>query len=448
VSDSPFSGSIPGVSMNTGNAEATPAADGQPAQGQQPIGAPKRVQAPQRERLGSFAPHQRNASVDVAEVSEDASDPWSGLVDRNLQTQNDRLARTKPEPKNINQEAQALHDAEQAGLDAAEGETVEAVEAEVMDSEDADQEMAANYEAWKKSHEQWEALGKLDDLPDTLANKFRFITLPNGRKQRVTVQELERGYLRQNLLTQRLEEVYAFKAQLERTQRGMNAVQAALSGGNAGQFLDMITYLRAFDTFHAAALMYGEQLDKERRMDPEKKQMLHALRAAEAERQRALIEANNMRQLLAQQQSQQQQQLSPDQAYYQNQLHQMLPRAAALMEAEGTPWIQSDLSNEVFDRHMKVFAQGFDGNLTTEALKEVMVGAMQEVAEWIDKGYVPTPVPAAAKLLPPIGRAGSQPATAGQRAAQQAGAPSYANGGRAPKRARLNEITNIHRPQR
>lgn len=433
--------------------EAPPAAAPETGQGQpaedprgRAIGAPPRVQAPQRARAGDFAPHVPNTSVEVLEAPENPADPWSGLVDRSLSAKGNELARA--EPKTIQAEADVVR--RQSEQDANVQPEPEAdpydAQAEVMDPDEAQEEYEQRYASWKKSHDAWEAFSKADDLGDEHTNKFRQVTLPNGRKTRVAISELERGYLRQNLLTQRLEEVYAFQAQLERTQRGMNAVQAALSGGNPGQFLDMITYLRAFDTFHAAALMYGEQLDKERNMDPEKRQMLHALRAAEADKQRALIEANSLRQAV--QQQQQVQQVPADVSYYEHQLAQMLPRAAEQMAAEGTPWVVSDLSNEIFARHMKVFARSFDGELSTEKLKETMIGVMQEVGDWLQAGYVPAPQPTAAKQLPPSPARTSPQPNGTARSAQLAGAPNYSNGGRQPKRARLSDINTIHRTTR
>lgn len=457
---SPFGGGIPGVSMTAG--EAAPSApdngDGAPAQTppsrrqakQQPEGipSPQRYKAPERARAGQFAPHVPNTSVAVAEVPENGDDPWSGLVDRNLQPSGDRAIERH---KGIDAEAEQVHDL--SDPNAGDDDALE-VEAQVLDHEDADDEWNSRSAEYKKIVEQWNALNAGDDLPEALANKFVVVPVldaegrPTNRMTRTTIQELAGNRLRQADYTRKLREVYAYKEQLDQQARGMQVVQTALGSGDAATFLNMIEYLQAFPTFHRAALMYGERLDRERRMSPEQRQMLQALRQSEAEKQRLAVEATNLRAHLQQaQQGIQQQQAPADPGHYGAQLSQMLPRAFAEMEAEGTPYVDSLLTKDIWQRHWQVFVHDFDGELSTAKVKEVARGVMQEFQEYASRGLIPTPQPAAARMLPPVAaaRGGSQPSN-GARSGQQAGAPNYGSNGRQPQRARMSDINFIHRP--
>jgi hypothetical protein len=58
------------------------------------------------------------------------------------------------------------------------------------------QDEQSQYDIWKRSHKQYEALQAGDDLPDDFADKFRTVMI-NGQRERRSVREIESGYMLQ-----------------------------------------------------------------------------------------------------------------------------------------------------------------------------------------------------------------------------------------------------------
>jgi hypothetical protein len=393
-------------------------------------GAPQ-APAPQqqRARIGDFGRFSANsgefagqaAQVDYANAprGEDPNDPWSPLVDPTLSGKGQEIVRA--ERPGIEAEADVV--AELADPDNAQN---------VMSAEQLEGEIAERMKLW----EEWD---KADDLAEQLQNKFLQVER-EGVKSRVTAGEAARGYMRNDDYTNKLREVYAFRDQVEARGRGLDRVMQLLHG-DGQQFLDTVIYIQAFPSFHQAALMYGAQLDAERRMTPEQKAVVASERKARALAQRLQIENQNLQAAL-QQQSQQQQGPAPNAQHYESQLQQMIPIAAQRLAQKGMPWIDSDFARAVFTQHWGVRIQGLgQKDLTTDFVEDVMASTMHYIRQ-IEAQNGGRQAVQQGQLAPPVGRLAGAPALA-----QQSGAPSYANG-RPQRRARLGEISQIHRQGR
>lgn len=397
--------------------------------GGQPAAPPPPPPQQQRARIGDFGRFSANsgpfageaAQVDYANApkGEDPNDPWSPLVDPTLSGKGQEIVR-----------------AERPGIEA-EADVV----AELADPNNADNVMSAEQldAEWAERAKLWEQWEKADDLPEELLKKFGTVER-EGVKSKVTAHEAFRGYMRNDDYTNKLRELYAFRDQVEARARGLDRVMQLLHG-DGQQFIDTVVYINAFPSFHQAALMYGAQLDAERRMTPEQKAVVASERKARALAQRLQIENQNLQAQL-QQTAQQQQGPAPNAQVYEHQLQQMIPLAAQRMQQKGMPWVDSDFARAVFAQHWAVRIQTLGNQeLTTDFVEDVMASTMLYIRQ-IEAQNGGRQVQQQAQLAPPVGRMSGAPALA-----QQSGAPSYANG-RPARRARIGDISQVHRQGR
>lgn len=396
--------------------------------------------------MGDFG--REVASEPSYDVPDDGPDPFAVIDDPQLKPKHE-LAKAKA--RTIADEvAETQRISELDSGEYTDAEVVDDQTAEVLDDEQAQGEIAARQKEWQEAYEKWSALEAGDELPETLHAKLYPVTLKGGRKGALPIKELARGYMRQDDYTQKLRELYEYEAHIQARERGMWNVLGALTSGDGGVFMEMITFLQAFPTFHKAALMHGIALDADRNMTPRERQAANVARQAQAQAYAAQVEANALRNQMQQAQQQQPQQLAGgvDNTMVQHQLAQMLPRAIERMAAAGTPFVETALANRILTADWEVYCEQVrrgEAQLSTDGIQDVLTGVMQRVAEHEAGGWIPEPQPVAdrQKLLPPVSRVAPQPNPPQQRTARQAGAPNYSNGN--PKRARLGDINFINR---
>lgn len=311
---------------------------------------------------------------------------------------------------------------------------------------------AEEIRAWLNERQQWI---ESDDLADPFMGKFVVATV-NGQRYRVPVSEAVKGYQRNEDYSTKLREMYAYEQSLQQREAGL---QKLLTDMDAGQtFLDAMVFLGKFKGFSEAAIIYGTQLDAERRMTPEQRQIHQALRAERAERKRMEIELRTLR---GQQQSLQQQPQQPQgptseqvQQIYMQQLAHIAPRVAAKVGFVNTPIAQAE-----FERHFNARLPTIAGkDLTSEFIEDVMVAAMESVEAHLQRsGFVrpqePNQAPPAQPRVPAGQREGGQwaarqaqiaaqrrqelpPVSTGQGPTQ----PHPGGNGQRPTRARIGDF--------
>lgn len=311
--------------------------------------------------------------------------------------------------------------------------------------------------AWLNERQQWI---DSDDLPDPFYAKFGVATV-NGQRYRIPVSEAFKGYQRNEDYSNKLREMYAYEQQLQQREAGLQKLLTDMDDGQ--KFLDAMVFLGKFEGFAKAAIIYGTQLDAERRMTPEQRQVYQAMRAERARSQRLEME---LRALRGQQQAQQQQPAQQPQGptseqvqqIYMQQLAHIAPKIAAKLGFVNTPIAQME-----FERHFNARLPSIAGqDLTSEFVEDVMSAAMESVEAHLQRsGYAPVNAgapaqPTAAQGQPrvPSGnprggqwtRAQQQAAAAQQRRQElppvsQLPGPSQPtqNGGR-PQRARIGDF--------
>ena len=220
------------------------------------------------------------------------------------------------------------------------------------------------YQAWKKA----------DDLPDVLHDKF-VVAQVNGQRFRIPVSEAVKGYQLHTDYSNKLRELYAYKASLEQREAGLQKLLVDMDDGH--KFLDAMVFLGKFPGFAKAAIIYGTQLDAERRMTPEQREVHRALRAQRAELQRLEIENRTLK---AQQAPREQQadggpSVEQIRQIYLQQLSHIAPKVAAQPGFVNTP-----LSQTLFEKHFNAQLPGIAGqDLTSEFVERVMRAAMDDV---------------------------------------------------------------------
>jgi len=311
---------------------------------------------------------------------------------------------------------------------------------------------AEEIRAWLNERQQWI---ESDDLPEPFMSKFGVATV-NGQRYRIPVSEAFKGYQRNEDYSNKLREMYAYEQTLQQREAGLQKLLTDMDRGES--FLDAMVFLGKFKGFSEAAIIYGTQLDAERRMTPEQRQIHQTLRAERAERKRMEIELRSLRAQNQQSQQPQQQPQGPSneqvQEIYLQQLKYLGPKAAQKVGFVNTPIAQQE-----FERHFNARLPTIAGrDLTSEFIEDVMVAAMESVEAHLQRsGYVrpqDPPLPAAQSSQPrvPAGVpqggqwAAAQRAQAAQRRQELppvstgAGPTQPITNGNRPTRARIGEF--------
>lgn len=230
------------------------------------------------------------------------------------------------------------------------------------------QDEQSQYDIWKRSHKQYEALQAGDDLPDDFADKFRTVMI-NGQRERRSVREIESGYMLQRDYSNAKREIAIREQQVEQREQGMGRLLADLDRPET--FIDAMIAINKFKGFDAAARMYGKQLYAESKMSPEQREVVAMNRQLDARAKQ--LHRENMA-LQAQMQAAQQQQPAPGwQAVY-DQLAQIFPKAA-----QRVGWEESELSQRLFEMHFERLHPDLRGSdITSEFVMTVMRAAQQE----------------------------------------------------------------------
>ena len=191
----------------------------------------------------------------------------------------------------------------------------------------------AEIRAWLEERHQWVAA---DDLPDPFMGKFVTARV-DGQSYRIPVSEAVKGYQLHADYSNKLRELYAYRDQLQQREAGLQKLLMDMDDGQ--KFLDAMVWLGKFEGFSKAAIIYGTQLDAERRMTPEQREIHKAMRAERAYRQRLEIEVRNLRAQQQPQQAQQQQGPTADQIrdIYMQQLVHIAPRVQEKLGFVPTP---------------------------------------------------------------------------------------------------------------
>lgn len=323
-----------------GGGAGAPAGGQSGGQGGAPAAAPS---SPGRARIGDFnsfsaglpvhtEPSQQPAPRPTLQRSEDANDPWSPLVGEDAQGQAIVVDDSQP--------------------------------SQVLDDKTQD-----DYDTWKTSHEQWQALQMADDLPQDLSSKFVTVSV-NGVKERVPVSEAIAGYMMQRDYSNGKRDLQVYEAGLIQRENGLRRFLADLDQGPT--FLDAMVAIGKFPGFHQAALIYGTQLAAEQQMSPQQREIHKTNRALDA-RAKQLARENAALQARLQGVQQQDQQAPTVERIY-HQCAQLIPKAAKL-----TGFVDSELHKKCFEYHFdKLLPTLKNGDISTEFLVMVMKAAMQE----------------------------------------------------------------------
>lgn len=445
-------------------AVVVPAAPAQGGHGTQAGGYTPPAPASQRARVGDFSsfsaqgmPGGGGLNLAQSPVTPGAD----GLPGQQIGLQNPQLI-DRPYDANdpfrplVNEDAQAqtlaLHDGPDplAPIDPnTEAQSDESVQAELVTAEQLRAELEER-RAWLEG----------DDLPELFMDKFGIATV-NGQRYRIPVSEAFKGYQRNEDYSTKLRAMYEHEQGLMQREAGLQKLLTDMDDGQ--KFLDAMVFLGKFKGFSEAAILYGTQLDAERRMTPEQRQVHQAMRAQRAENQRLQMELRAIRGQQMQLQAQQQQPQQPQgpnsdqvRAIYEQQLAHLAPKIAQKLGFVNTPIAQQE-----FERHFNLRLPSIYGSdLTSEFVEDVMQAAMESVeAHLARSGYV---LPTAAQEQPaqrpgqpriPAGNPqGGQWTRAQQQAAQRRAElppvstgsgptqlPNGANGGR-PQRMRIGDF--------
>lgn len=271
----------------------------------------------------------------------------------------------------------------------------------------------AEVRAWLDEYHGWR---NADDLAEPLMDKF-VVAQVDGQRYRIPVREAIKGYQLHSDYSNKLREVYAFRDQLLQQEAGLQKLLRDMEQGQT--FLDAMVFLNKFKGFSEAAIIYGTQLDAERRMTPEQREVHKALRAQRAALQRLEIENRNLRAQSAPRQEQPQQNGPTNeqmQQIYMQQLAHIAPRVADKLGFVPTPYAKDE-----FERHFQQMLPSIVGqDLTSEFVETVMRATMESVdAQLARSGFAPQQAqqPAAAPQGQPRVPAGSP--QGGQWAGQQ-----------------------------
>lgn len=452
MSDSPFAG-IAGVSMTTngqtpvlpdaaGGAQEAHEAPPQQAQPTPPVRQTPKQQRARASDFGRFA-GKPETMTEVAEVGEDASDPFAPLVERSIVgAKGQELARAEP----IDAEAEQV--ARLAAQDAQAQHAEEPVEAQATLVEDDPRTKAdPRYKQWKEAFEVMSALAKGGDLPADGDSWLVPMDFGEGRRGRLTIKDLKRGWLREADYHRKLRDVHEMRRSNETWEAGLTQMTQGLCGGDGNLFIQACQLMPGgYETFVKAAMICGFQADAWRRLPPEQRQLAEQNRLIQAENARLQMQ---MRQLQQQAQQVQAQQPTPTAELFAHQLQQMLPIAEKILAAEGRPYIDSPHTRQIAKDTMDVFIEDFRRNqreLTTDMVVELLRSIMQQAEDIAGRNPY---VPAAAQQVPPIARTAPAPSS---QIASQAGAPNYGSQNQArppangrPQRARLSDIAHINR---
>lgn len=375
----------------TGGAPA--AAPAAPAQGGQPGYAPSQ----QRARVGEF--NAFSAGI-MPQLSQQPVHGADGVPGQAIPVQNaevlDRGYGDGPDPfaqfGGEDASAQAL--AVEGQQYDEEGQPIgeQPLQAQVINREEIQQ--------WLAERQQWI---DADDLPEPFQDKFVTARV-DGKAYRIPVSEAVKGYQLHADYSNKLRELYAYRDALQQREAGLQKLLVDMDDGQ--KFLDAMVFLGKFEGFSKAAIIYGTQLDAERRMTPEQRQVHQALRAQRAHLQRLEIENRNLRAAVAPQQVQQQGPTNEQiQQIYIQQLTHIAPKVAAKLGFVNTPMAQREF--ELHFNNMLPTIQGQD--LTSEFVETVMLAAMQSVDAHLQRsGYAPpqAATPAAAPQAQPRHPAG------------------------------------------
>jgi hypothetical protein len=244
-----------------------------------------------------------------------------------------------------------------------------------------------------------------DDLPEAFLGKFGYTTV-NGQKYRVTAAEAFRSHMRQSDYSQKLGELRQMRDSLQSQQAGINRLLAMFDNGET--FLEAVEHLGKFNGFAQAAMIFGKQLDVERRLDPTQRQLLQRQRQLEAENRKLLNERVNL-----QRQVQQQVQSQPtqDETYFLSLMNTMIENAGKRMATKGRPWVDSPATRRAFEEHWAANLHRLDGQEPSTAfVEEIMSGVMEYIGELESHGYIQRAQPQAQKLLPPVNKLSAAPA--------------------------------------
>lgn len=294
----------------------------------------------------------------------DPNDPFFAGQDAQAQaltTTDDPFAALDP-----NEQAQRQHD--------------DSLRAEVM--------TAAEVKAAYEEHLRWR---DADDLPDPLMEKFVTAQV-DGQRYRIPVREAVKGYQLHSDYSNKLRELYAYKQNLEQREAGLQKMLADMDDGQ--KFLDLMVFLNKFKGFSQAAIIYGTQLDAERRMTPEQRQVHAQMRAQRAYLQKLELENRQLQARMAPQQRPQQQGPTNEQVYqvYMQQLAHIVPRVQQKLGFVASPYAQAE-----FERHFNQMLPTIVGqDLTSEFVENVMRASMESVESQLRRsGYAPPGRPTA-----------------------------------------------------
>lgn len=368
-----------------GGGTAAPAAPAQGGQqgGQQQTYSPPAPQQ-QRARVGEFSAFSAGVQPALSQHPVYGADgipgQQIGLQDAQLV---DRQHDPGYDPFSADQDAHSLALATSDDPLAAPAEGQEAddsVMAQVVTADEIRQRLE-EYESWKRG----------DDLPDPLMDKF-VVAQVDGQRYRVPVREVIKGYQRNENYSNQLRALNELKRNLEQREAGLQKLLTDMDQGQS--FLDAVVFLDKFKGFSEAAIIYGTQLDAERRMTPEQRQVHQHLRAQRAELQRLALENRALRgaQQSLQQQPQPQQGPSSEQvqAIYMQQLKHLAPAVAQRIGFVNTPVSQLE-----FEKHFNARLPNIAGqDLTSEFVEDVMLAAMESVESHLRRsGYAPPAPP-------------------------------------------------------
>src|SRR5262245_221188 len=357
---------------------APAAAPSAPAQGGQGGGQTAYAPAQQRARVGEF--NAFSAGI-MPQLSQQPVHGADGVRGQGISVQNTEVLDRGYEP------APDPFDAQFSGQDA----TAQALAVENQQYDEqgnpVEQPLQAHIvneaeiRGWLDERNAWI---QSDDLPEPFHDKFVTARV-DGKNYRIPVSEAVKGYQLQADYSNKLRELYAYRDNLQQRENGLQKLLMDMDDGQ--KFLDAMVFLGKFDGFSKAAIIYGTQLDAERRMTPEQRQVHQALRAQRAQLQRLEIENRNLR---ARTQPAPNPQQGPTneqiQQIYIQQLTHIAPKVAAKLGFVASPMAQREF--ELHFNNMLPSIQGQD--LTSEFVETVMIAAMQSVDAHLQRsGYGP-----------------------------------------------------------
>lgn len=269
---------------------------------------------------------------------------------------------------------------------------------DVLSSADAN----AEWRTRLKQLDEWEAS---DDVPEPFMQKFGYTTV-NGQKYRVTVAEAFRSHMRQSDYSQKLAELRQMRDSLTSQQAGINRLLDMFDNGTT--FLEAVEHLGKFNGFAQAAMIFGKQLDVERRLDPNQRALMQRQRQLEAENRKLMNERANLQRQV---QEQVQQVPTQDETYFLSLMNTMIENAGRRMATKGRPWVDSPATRRAFEEHWAANLHRLDGQEPSTAfVEEIMSGVMEYIGELESHGYIQRAAPAAQKLLPPVNKLSQAPA--------------------------------------